>query len=110
MRSITNCRSAATTILPLLRLFQRQQVVDKDQAVVEAIIGADTMGDVAAARTIFQQDERFQPRAALFADPGQFQFLSTVGHSCAALSSHPAETEFLAKTRFLGHCHLFVKQ
>ncbi len=64
----------------LFQRLQRQQVVAKDQAVVEKIGGADAVGGVVAAGGVFEQDARFQPRAALFADPGQFQFLSAVGH------------------------------
>lgn len=50
------------------------------QQVVEEAAFADTVGRVVAAGGVFVQDARFQPRAILFVDPGQFQFLSAVGH------------------------------
>lgn len=42
------------------------------------------MGGVVRARGVFQQDARFQARAALLADPGQFQFGAII-HSDSSL-------------------------
>ena len=41
---------------------------------------SNAMGRGVAVGRIFKQDAQCQPRAVLFADPGQFQFLSAVGH------------------------------
>lgn len=65
----------------LLQRLQGEQVVTEDQAVVEEIMFLDAVGGVVAAAGVFEQDARFQPRAVFFADPGQFEFGSALGHS-----------------------------
>ena len=64
----------------LLQRLQRQQVVAEDQAVVEDVAFADTVGRVVAAAGVFEQNARFQARAVFLADPGQFEFGFAWGH------------------------------
>ncbi|MEZ4680537.1 MAG: hypothetical protein R2932_40615 [Caldilineaceae bacterium] len=74
---------ACTLHLPCELLFQRlecQQVIAKDEAVVEVVIVALAVGGVVRALGIFDQDARFQPGALLLADPGQFEFWFGLGH------------------------------
>jgi len=58
----------------LLQSFQRQHVVTKDQAIVEDIILGHALRSVMRLVRVFQQDAWFQPRALVFADPGEFKF------------------------------------
>ena len=64
----------------LLQRLQRQQVVAKDQPVVEQIRLRHPMPGMIRQRLILQQDARLQPRPLLLADPGQLQFLFFSSH------------------------------
>lgn len=58
--------------LQRLQRLQRQQVVAKDQPVVEAIrLAHPRLGAITPGR-VFQQDARFQAGAVVLADPGEF--------------------------------------
>jgi len=58
-------------------LFDRlesEQVVPKDESVIEDIAIGDAVRGVARLLAILQQDARLQLRPALFANPGEFEF------------------------------------
>jgi hypothetical protein len=59
-----------------LQRLERQQVVALDQAVVKNIPVRHPLLGVVAAGRVLQQNARLQPGALVFADPGEFQFLS----------------------------------
>lgn len=59
----------------LLQRLQRQQVVAKDQAVVEDVVLRHPVFGVVRLLRVLQQNPRLQPGALFLADPGQLQFL-----------------------------------
>ena len=64
----------------LLQRLEREQVVAKDEPVVEDVLLADTLLGVLALLRVFKQDARLQPRPVLLANPGQFQSLLALRH------------------------------
>ena len=62
----------------LLQRLQRQQVVAEDQPVVEDVVVRHPVLRVVGLLRIFQQNARLQLRPVLLADPGEFEFLSSI--------------------------------
>jgi hypothetical protein len=54
----------------LLQGFEGEEIVAKDEAVVEDILFAGTMLGMVAFRRVFQQDTGFETGAVFLADPG----------------------------------------
>ncbi len=63
----------------LLQRLQRQQVVAKDQPVVEAVVLRHPLFGVIRLLRILQQNPRLQLGPLVFANPGEFEFLF-IGH------------------------------
>jgi hypothetical protein len=57
------------------RTIEPEEIVSKNQAVVEEIALGHALLGVVALLGVFKQDSRLQPRAVFFADPSQFQSL-----------------------------------
>ena len=55
-----------------LQRLERQQVIAKDQAVVEDVVIRNPMLGVVRLLRVFQQDARLQPRSLFLANPGEF--------------------------------------
>jgi len=64
----------------LLQRLECQQVVAKDQAVVENVLVGHAMHGVVGFLRVFQQDARLQLGPVLLADPGEFEFWVALGH------------------------------
>ena len=63
----------------MLQRLEREQVVAKDEPIVEDVLVADAPPGVIAPaqwlRRVFEQNPRLQPRPVLLANPRQFQLL-----------------------------------
>src|SRR2546429_8087300 len=59
----------------LLQRLQREQVVAKDQAVIEKVVVREAVSRVVGLLRVFQEDTRLQLRSDLLSDPGQFELL-----------------------------------
>ena len=55
-----------------LQCLERQQVVTKDQSIVEDVVVRNAMLGVIGLLRVFQQDARLQPWTFFLADPGEF--------------------------------------
>src|SRR5665213_1646100 len=86
----------------LLQRLEREQVVAKDEPVVEDVLVADTLLGVVALLRVFKQDARLQPRPVLLANPCQFQFLLIL-HS-VSYQSEPSLLTVLSAGRVAAIC------
>ena len=76
----------------LLQRFEREQIVAKDEPVIEPVIVRDAVLGVIGFLRVFEQDARLQPGPVFLPDPRQFKFLffGTHGH----LTAESAEGSF----------------
>ena len=77
----------------LFQCFERQQVVPKDEAVVEDIAVADAVLGVIALLGVLQENARLDARPVLLADPGEFEF-GLLRHGLGATDGRPLRRLF----------------
>jgi hypothetical protein len=61
----------------LLQRLEREQVVAKDEPIIEDVVLCHTLLGVVTLLRVFKQDARLQPRPVVFANPRQFKPLFT---------------------------------
>jgi len=71
--------------------FQREQVVAKDQAIVEEVILRNSLRRMIRKLWVFKQNSRFQPRPVLLPNPSQFKFCSLTGHPTNSRVTKPTQ-------------------
>ena len=59
----------------LFERFEGEQIVAKDEPVIEAVVVRDALLGVIRLLRVFEQDARLQPGPVLLPNPSQFQFL-----------------------------------
>ncbi len=64
----------------LLQRLQPQQVVTKDQSIVEDVILSNAMRRMIRKRRVFEQNPRLQPRPVLLSNPSQFKLVFAPCH------------------------------